>query len=61
MRALWPITFTSQPISSSSYFRSKFIKHFFIDIAPAPIFVGLEGFDDRVICRLKVLRGVFVF
>ena len=41
-------------------YHSQLIKHLFIDIAPAPLFVWLEGFYDRVIGGVKMARGVFV-
>lgn len=40
------------------------LEHDLIDVAPAPVFAGLEGLDDRVIGRMempgrvRVLRGV---
>jgi hypothetical protein len=40
---------------------SQLIKHHFIDIAPAPLFIRLEGLDDRVRGRMKVFRGMFVW
>jgi hypothetical protein len=33
----------------------------FVDVAPAPIFPGLERLNDRVIRLVEVLRGVLVF
>jgi hypothetical protein len=40
---------------------SQLVKHHFIDIAPAPFFARLEGFDDRVFGRMKMFGGVFVW
>ena len=34
--------------------------HDLVDIAPAPIFTGLEGLDDRVVSGVEVLGGMFV-
>jgi hypothetical protein len=31
-----------------------------IDVAPGPIFAGLEGLHDRVLGLMKMLGGVFV-
>ena len=36
------------------------IKHDFVDIAPAPLFAGLQRLDDRVTYSMKMLRGVLV-
>jgi hypothetical protein len=32
----------------------------FVDVAPAPIFAGLDGFHDRVIGCVEMFCGVFV-
>jgi hypothetical protein len=37
------------------------IEHQFIDIAPAPLFSGLEGPDDWVGGCMKMFCGVFVW
>jgi hypothetical protein len=31
-----------------------------IDIAPAPVFAGLEGLDDGMLRAVEVLRGMLV-
>src|SRR5437762_5013356 len=41
--------------------RSQFIKHQFINIAPAPFFTRLNRLNDRMIRLVEVLCGVFVF
>jgi hypothetical protein len=33
----------------------------FVDVAPAPIFAGLDGFHDGVIGCMEMFCGVFVF
>jgi hypothetical protein len=40
---------------------SQLIEHFFIDIAPAPIFAGLKRFNDRVLRGVKVFGCVLIF
>jgi hypothetical protein len=33
----------------------------FIDVAPSPIFAGLQGFDDRMFQSMKMFGRMFVF
>ena len=37
------------------------LEHDLVDVAPAPILARLEGLDNRVIGRVKMLCSVFVF
>jgi hypothetical protein len=39
---------------------STLVQKHFVNIAPAPIFAGLEGFDDGVLGLVKMFGGVFV-
>lgn len=41
--------------------RSRSLDVVVVDVAPAPVFSGLEGLDDRVLGFLEVSAGVFVF
>jgi hypothetical protein len=51
---------TFRQIFLSSRDSSQLVKHLFIDVAPAPVFAGLERFDDWVIGGLKVFGRVLV-
>jgi hypothetical protein len=33
----------------------------FVDVAPAPVFAGLDGSHDRVFGRVEMFCGVFIF
>lgn len=37
------------------------IEHYFVDIAPAPPFRWIKGFDDRVFCRVKMFCSVSIW
>jgi hypothetical protein len=37
------------------------VEFYFVDVAPAPIFAGLDGFDDGVLGGVEMFCGVFVF
>jgi hypothetical protein len=37
------------------------VEHDFVDVAPAPIFAGLEGLNDRVLGGVEMLCGVTIF
>ncbi len=37
------------------------LEHDLVDVAPAPILARLEGLDNRVIGRVKMLCSVFIF
>jgi len=37
------------------------VEHDFVDVTPAPILARLEGSDDRVLRRVKMLRSVAIF
>jgi hypothetical protein len=39
---------------------SFLFKHYFIDVAPKPVFTRLDGFHDRVLRGAKMLGGMFV-
>jgi len=39
----------------------QLVEHHFVDIAPTPLFTGLERLDDRMIRRAKMFGRVFVF
>src|SRR5579872_5634930 len=57
---MWSV---SQVFSHSAKGRagqSAGLKHDLVDIAPGPVFTGLEGFYDGVLGRVKVFGGVFV-
>jgi hypothetical protein len=40
--------------------RSLEIEFDFVDVAPAPVFAGLDGFHDGVVGSVEMLCGVFV-
>jgi hypothetical protein len=40
--------------------RSVFLEHYFVDVAPHPIFAWLDGTDDGMFDGVKVLRGMLV-
>jgi hypothetical protein len=57
---MWSV---SQVFSHSAKGRagqSTRLKHNLVDVAPGPVFTGLEGFYEGVLGGVKVFGGVFV-
>jgi hypothetical protein len=40
--------------------RSSKLEHHLVDVTPTPVFIRLEGLDDRVVGRVEMLSGVLV-
>ena len=38
--------------------RSSKLEHYLVDVTPTPVFIRLEGLDNRVVGRVKMLGGV---
>src|SRR4029077_7445522 len=38
-----------------------FVEHYFVHVAPAPVFTRLERLNDGVVDGVKMLRGMLVF
>ncbi len=41
--------------------RSGEVEHYFIDVAPAPVFAAFDGLHDGVFGGVEVFGGVLVF
>ncbi len=38
--------------------RSSKLEYYLVDVTPTPVFIRLEGLDNRVVGRVKMLGGV---
>jgi len=41
--------------------RIELIHHYFVDVAPAPVFAGLEGSDEGVLGGVEMFCGMTIF
>ena len=40
--------------------RSSKLEHYLVDVTPTPVFIRLEGLDNRVVGRVEMLGGVLI-
>jgi hypothetical protein len=40
--------------------RSSKLEHYLVNVTPTPVFIRLEGLDNRVVCRVEMLGGVLI-
>src|SRR5216684_4578835 len=40
--------------------RSSKLEYYLVDVTPTPVFIRLEGLDNRVVGRVKMLGGVLI-
>src|SRR5947209_19421634 len=40
--------------------RSSKLKYYLVDVTPTPVFIRLEGLDNRVVGRVKMPGGVLI-
>jgi len=57
---MWSVSQVFSHSAKGKAGQSAWFKHNLIDVAPSPVFAGLEGFHDGVLGRVKVFGGVFV-
>jgi hypothetical protein len=60
MRWLNAAHLTLAASNSNRVTSSQRLEEEFVNVAPTPFFTRLEGFDDRMARRVKMLGGVFV-
>jgi hypothetical protein len=58
---MWSVSQVFSQSANGNAGQSAWLKHDLVDVAPGPIFAGLERFYDGVLGGMKVFGGVSIF